>query len=289
MKFGLVFGNMGRFTERGGPAELAQAAEAAGFDSIWAVDHPLFPEEFDSAYPYTRDGKMPLSTDAALPDPLIWLAQAAAATERIRIGTGVLILPLRNPLVLAKELATLDVLSGGRVDLGMGVGWLREEFEAVGVPFGRRGARAEEYVAAMRSLWTDEPASHDGEFVSFSRVRSNPKPVQVPIPVHVGGSSRAAAERAGRIGDGFFPLAGRTAQLVDIARQTAAAAGRDPAALEVTALHPHLHENPSAAVEELRAAGVDRVAVPSFGFGKSTAERLLAFGENVIAGTVILT
>lgn len=283
MKFALAHASMLPLSGPGGIGELARAAEQAGFESLWAVDHPVFPDDFDSKYPYTRDGKMPLSTASVLPDPLIWLAQAAGATERIRVGTGVLILPLRNPVVLAKELATLDSLSGGRVDLGIGVGWLREEFDIVGVPFARRGARTEDYVAAMRALWTSEPASHHGEFISFAQARSNPKPVQPTIPVHVGGSSRAAAERAGRIGDGFFPLAGKLPELVDVVRQTAAGCGRDPDAIEVMASHPHVVEDPVAAVEELRAAGVDRVAVPSFAFRDDTSAALAEFGASVIA------
>lgn len=283
MKFALAHASMLPLPHPGGLVALARSAEEAGFESLWAVDHPVFPADFDSRYPYTRDGKMPLSTGSVLPDPLIWLAQAAAVTERIRVGTGVLILPLRNPVVLAKELATLDALSGGRVDLGIGVGWLREEFDIVGVPFARRGARSEDYVAAMRALWTSEPASHRGEFVSFAQARCNPKPVQPTIPVHIGGSSRAAAERAGRIGDGFFPLAGKLPELVDVVRQTAAGCGRDPEAIEVMASHPRVVEDPVAAVEELRAAGVDRVAVPSFAFRDDTAAGLAAFGETVIA------
>ena len=283
MKFALAHASMLPLPHPGGLVELARSAEQAGFESLWAVDHPVFPDDFDSRYPYTRDGKMPLSTASVLPDPLIWLAQAAAVTERIRVGTGVLILPLRNPVVLAKELATLDALSGGRVDLGIGVGWLREEFDIVGVPFGRRGARSEDYVAAMRALWTSEPASHRGEFVSFAQVRCNPKPVQPTIPVHIGGSSRAAAERAGRIGEGFFPLAGKLPELVDIVRQTAADCDRNPEAIEVMASHPRLVEDPAAAVEELGAAGVDRAAVPSFAFRNDTAAALAEFGETVIA------
>jgi probable F420-dependent oxidoreductase len=287
VKFGLIFANLGRFSGRRGLVELAQGAEAAGFDSVWTVEHVVLPDDFSSRYPFTRDGAMPMSTADVMPDPLIWMAQAAAVTDRLRVGTGVLILPLRNPLVLAKELATLDHLSGGRVDLGVGLGWLREEFDVVGVPWDRRGSRAEEYVAAMRALWTTDPTDFAGEFVNFARVRCNPKPAQRSVPIHIGGASRAAAERAGRIGDGFFPGKGNLAELVDIVRQTAVAHGRDPNAIEVMAGHPRLMEDPLAYSEELRGAGVDRVAVPVFPFHRDTADRLAEFGKTVIARTAV--
>ena len=130
-----------------------------------------------------------------MPDPLIWLAFVAAATTELRLGTGIVILPQRNPVILAKELATLDSLSGGRVEFGIGVGWLKEEFEALGVPWARRGARTDEYIEAMRALWDGDHAAYEGEFVSFDDVSSNPKPAQGRVPIHIGGHSRAAAER----------------------------------------------------------------------------------------------
>lgn len=286
MKFGLQFANTMQFAARAGLVELAQGAEAAGFESVWTVEHVIFPDGYESTYPYDPSGKMPMTPDTPLPDPLIWLTWVAAVTTDLHLGTGILILPQRNPVVLAKELATLDDLAGGRLELGIGVGWLEEEFDALGVPFAKRGARTDDYVAAMRALWDGDKADHQGEFVQFTGASVNPKPPRGRVPIHVGGHSRKAAERAGRLGDGFFPGKGDVAELVEIARQTAADAGRDPEAIEVTAGDAKVFgDDPVGAVQELRAKGVDRVAVPSFLYLKDTAEGLAAFGEKVIAPT----
>ena len=170
--------------------------------------------------------------------------------------------------MLAKAVASLDVLSGGRFDLGIGVGWLEEEFDALGIPFGDRGARTDDYVAAMRALWSDDNTSHEGPFTSFADVTTNPKPVNGSVPIVVGGHSKAAARRAGRLGDGFFPGRGspaELAELIDVVRQSAADAGRDPESVEITAPHAGLFgDDPVAAAEELAAIGVTRTIVPAF-------------------------
>lgn len=286
MKFGIGFANILQFTGREGLVELAQGAEAAGFESLWTVEHVVYPDGYESEYPYDRSGKMVMAADTPLPDPLVWLTWVAAVTERIHLATGILILPQRNPVILAKELATLDALAGGRVELGIGVGWLREEFDALGIPFERRGARTDEYVAAMRALWDADHAEHDGEMVRFAGVSVNPKPPRGRVPIHVGGHSRAAAERAGRLGDGFFPGKGDLPELIDIVHQTASDMGRDPDAIEITAgAPPAMATDPVGAVEELAALGVARVVVPSFLFLSDTADALAAFGEQAIAPT----
>src|SRR4051812_6336185 len=282
-----MFANTMSWGNPAGAVEAARAAEENGFESIWTVEHVVYPDDYQSAYPYSADGKMPAVPSTPMPDPLIWLAYVASVTSRIRLATGILILPERNPVVLAKELATLDHLSGGRVELGIGVGWLREEFDALGVPWERRGARTDEYVEAMRALWASDGASYDGEFASFTRVSSNPKPPNGSVRIVVGGHSRAAAERAGRLGDGLFPGKGspkELGQLLDIARQTAAASGRDPAAIELTAGAPGgLSKDPAAAVEELAAVGVSRVVVPAFMLMKPNAtEAIAAFAQRVL-------
>jgi probable F420-dependent oxidoreductase len=284
MKFGIAFANIITFAEPDGLVTLARGAEAAGFESVWTVEHVIYPEGYESAYPYDPSGRMAMDSGTPLPDPLLWLAFVAAASETLRLGTGILILPLRNPLVLAKELATLDHLSGGRVELGIGVGWLEEEFDALGVPFARRGARTDEYIEVLRSLWDGDHASHDGEFLSFADVSSNPKPTNGRVPIHVGGHSRAAAERAGRLGDGFFPGTGEIGDLVDIVRQTAAAAGRDPAAIEITYGNEALVGlDAGEEVARLAEIGVDRCIVPSFVFLGDTEASLAAYAERVIA------
>ncbi|MCU0269044.1 MAG: LLM class F420-dependent oxidoreductase [Acidimicrobiales bacterium] len=283
MKFGIIFANTMQFAGRDGLVELATGAERAGFESLWTVEHVLYPDGYESTYPYDPSGKMAATPETPLPDPLIWLTWVAAVTTELRIATGILILPQRNPLVLAKELATLDDLSGGRLELGIGVGWLREEFEALGVPFERRGARTDEYVAVLRTLWGADHVSFDGEFARFSGVSVNPKPVRGAVPIHIGGHTRAAAERAGRIGDGFFPGRGDLDELIDITRQSAAAAGRDPAAIEITAWSMGLFgDDPLGAVQELEAQGVDRVVLPAFVFLKDTSDTLEGWAERVI-------
>ena len=283
MKFGIVFANTVTFAGRDGLTDLARHAEAAGFESLWTVEHVVYPDGYESAYPYDRSGKMAGEASTPIPDPLIWLSFVAAATTTLRLGTGILILPQRNPLVLAKEVATLDALSGGRVELGIGVGWLEEEFDALGVPFERRGARTDEYVDALRALWADDHASFSGEFVSFDGVSSNPKPANGRVPVHVGGHSRKAAERAGRLGDGFFPAKGDLDMLIDVMREAAATADRDAEAIEVTTGNADvLGEAGPEAVAALADQGVDRVVVPAFVFLGNPAEDLAAFGERVI-------
>src|SRR5690349_6179339 len=256
MKFALHFGNLA-FPDPEGARRLVRLAEAAGFDSVFAVEHVVVPDNYTSAYPYAATGRLPGGPSAKLPDPLIWLTWVAAATTRLRFMTGVMILPQRNPLVLAKQVATLDYMSGGRFELGIGVGWLKEEFAALGVPFEKRGKRADEYVAAMRALWAADGASFAGEFVNFRDVSCNPKPVARSVPIIVGGHSEAAARRAGRLGDGFFPSIGAqvdTLPLFEVARRAAEAAGRDPAAIEMLGgcpdLLPGSDKDAQAAVEE---------------------------------------
>jgi probable F420-dependent oxidoreductase len=218
-------------------AAYAQAAEEAGFESIWVFEHAVIPADYASRYPYSPEGRIGIEDDD-LPDPFGLLAFLAGVTSRLVLGTGVLILPQRSPVVCAKECATVDRLSGGRLRLGVGVGWLREEAEAVGTTFADRGARTDEYIEAMRVLWRDlEPTFH-GSFTSFDRAKSNPKPAQPGgVPILVGGHSAAAARRAGRLGDGYFPIGLRhddfSARL-ELVRAAASGAGRDPDGIELT-------------------------------------------------------
>jgi probable F420-dependent oxidoreductase len=286
MKFGLRYASLGRYSNGPAAVELAQAAEAAGFDSLWTVEHVVVPAAYQSRYPYSPTGKMGAGLeDFPIPDPLIWLAYVASATRTIKLGTAILILPQRNPVVTAKALATLDHLAGGRrVLLGIGVGWLAEEFAALGVPFEDRGARTDEYVAAMRALWSQERASFKGRYVSFDDVFCRPLPAERRIPVIVGGDTKAAARRAGRLGDGYFPARGAPAELLAEMRRAAGEAGRDPAAIEVTLSAP----TEPAEIEALARLGVSRVAVPvSSGAGLpaqvKTPEDVLRYGKTMIA------
>jgi len=284
MKFGIAFANTGPFASGEGARELGRLAEQAGFESVWTVEHVVYPEGYQSTYPYAPDGKMPGTGANPIPDPMVWLAYIGAVTERLTLATGISLLPERHPILYAKEVATLDAMTGGRVHLGIGIGWLREEFDALGVPWDRRAARTEEYMAVLRALWADDAVTFDGEFVSFESMTSNPKPARKSVPITIGGHSRAAAERAGRVGDGFFPAKGDMAELVDIARTTAAAQGRDPEAIEMTGVHAGLFgDDPHAAVEEAAAWGLDRLAVPSFLFFADPESTILAMGENLVA------
>jgi probable F420-dependent oxidoreductase len=288
MKFTLHFGN-NTFPDFAAAARLCRLAEAAGFDSVIAIDHVVFPENYTSPYPYSPTGRLPGGPSAPLPDPLIWMAAMAAVTTTLRFMTGVIILPLRNPLVLAKQVATLDQLSGGRVELGIGVGWLREEFEALGVPFAGRGKRSDEYVGAMRALWAAEGASFAGEFVSFDAVTCSPRPVAGRVPIVVGGHSEAAARRAGRLGDGFFPSIGATIDtlpLYEVARQAAREAGRDPAALEMIGgcpdLLPGSGRDAGDAIAGRARHGIGRLVLPAGAFLPDLEGNLARFGDTVI-------
>jgi probable F420-dependent oxidoreductase len=288
VRFGIAFANTGPFVEPDAAAGFATAAEQAGFDSLWTVEHVVVPSGYESTYPYSPSGKMPGPEDSPIPDPLIWLAYVAAATSRIKLATGVLILPQRNPLILAKELATLDHLSGGRVNLGIGVGWLAEEFAAIGVPFAERGARADDYVAAMRKLWREDAATHHSDFADFTDCIVRPRPVARSIPIHIGGHSTAAARRAGRLGDGFFPVSrdsfDKLASLYDLVRTTAKNAGRDPAAIEFTTglTRPSAPDTVDE-VKRLADLGTDRLVVPSFLFWRDPAGELARYADEIIA------
>jgi len=286
MKFGLRYANLGRYANGPAAVELAQAAEAAGFDSIWTVEHVVVPHGYQSRYPYSDTGRMGSGLeDFPIPDPLIWLTYIASATRTLKLGTAILILPQRNPVITAKAVASLDHLAGGgRVLLGIGVGWLAEEFATLGVPFEDRGARTDEYVAAMRALWSQERASFSGRFVSFRNVFCRPLPPNRRIPIIVGGDTKAAARRAGRIGDGYFPARGAPAELYDEMRRAAVEAGRNPDAIEITAQAP----TEIAEIEALAKRGVSRVAVPVSGAAGlpaqvGTPDDVLRYGKDVIA------
>jgi len=284
MKVGIAFANILNFGTPEGSIQFAQAAEKAGVDSLWTVEHVIYPSNYDSEYPYDTSGKMMMAPDTDLTDPLIWLTWLAANTSSIRLGTGILILPERNPLVLAKELGTLDSLSGGRVELGIGVGWLKEEFDALGIPWERRGARTDEYVAVMQKLWSGNEVSFDGEFVSFENISSNPKPVHGSVPITIGGHSDAAARRAGRIGNGFFPGNGDLQHMLNLMNESAEQNGRDPKEIEVNWGDTEIMgSDPIAAAEKLKSQGVTRIILPSVMFLNNTEEQLAEFGERVVS------
>ena len=285
MKFGLAFASSVG-TDPESALEICRVAEAVGFDSVWGGEHVIRPAHIESPYPYTEDGRMPGEDETPIPDPLVWLAYVAAAAPTVRLGTCILIVPQRNPVVLAKELATLDHLSGGRVDLGIGVGWLKEEFDVLGVPWERRGARTDEYLAAMAALWAGPQAEFHGEFVDFGPSTCSPRPKSGSIPILVGGDTGAAVRRAARIGSGYFP--GTTdpealsARILELGR-AAESAGRDVSEIEVHAIFGPQMAAPEAGAEQLAAQGVARAMLPAFFFaGPGGMDRLAEFGEKIV-------
>jgi probable F420-dependent oxidoreductase len=286
MKFGLAFASsIG--TDPDSALEIARIGASVGFESIWGGEHVVRPAQIASPYPYSEDGQMPGEPETPIPDPLIWLAYVAAAAPSVKLGTCILILPQRNPLVLAKELATLDHLSGGRVELGIGVGWLKEEFEALGVPWERRGARTDEYLGALRALWAGPDAEFHGEFVDFEPATCSPRPTRGSIPIMVGGDSAAAIRRAARFGDSFFPGTDDPevlAHLIVDLGKAAAAANRPRDSIGVSAIFGRQMADPVAGAQQMAEIGVTRAMVPAFFFaGPGGLDRLAEFGENVIA------
>src|SRR5215831_9022199 len=255
----------------------ARTAEQGGFHSLWAPEHVVLLDRYASKYPYSKDGKLPMpDTKIDILDPFAALTFAAAHTKTLRLGTGICLIPERNPVVTAKEIASLDKLSNGRFELGVGIGWLAEEFTAVGVPWERRAERTREYLKAMKLLWTEEEPEFEGEFCSFPKVCSYPKPVQQPHPpIIFGGESAPALKRVGEVGDGWFGVnvAPEDAKAkIQRMRQYAKTAGRDPEKL-------HFSVSPGIGarvgldeVKRYRDAGVHQVVVGTIPRDPKTAQ-----------------
>lgn len=285
MKIGLIPANIGSPT-----GELmigmAKLAEQVGFESIWTFEHVIIPIDYESKYPYSADGKMGVDPEANFVDPLIALSAIAASTKTIRLGTGVNILSQANPLYVAKQAASLDFVSGGRFELGVGIGWLREEFKACGTPYERRGARFDDYVQAMRKVWSGDVVEHQSEFLDWTGFKSNPTPVQDPFPVVIGGTKGKAFERVARYGNGWFAPTASPTQLEPLLGQldeACSAASRDRSEIEVTAMWFPNPEDLSD-VERYASLGVGRLVVPLPTIVKGNPiESLQAFAENVLA------
>jgi probable F420-dependent oxidoreductase len=282
MKFGLMFSNIGPFSQPEGLTHLAQTAENCGVESLWTVEHVAVPVGYESRYPYSDSGKMPGPDNAPIPDPLVWLSFAAAVTKTIKLATGILILPQRNPIYTAKEFATLDVLSKGRVIAGIGIGWLQEEFDALDIPFKERAPRTEECVAALRQLWGEKALPFEGKFYSWPAIESNPKPVQPGgVPIVVGGHVEAAARRAARIGDGFFPAGGDLPTLFAAVRDECERNGRDPGEVELTTGGSIRSLDDVKRFEDM---GVSRLILPPPGFDPEAVEKgLEKLGNDLIS------
>jgi probable F420-dependent oxidoreductase len=276
MKIGLIPVNIA-FQDAEAIAVLAREAEAAGVESLWTFEHVVVPLQYESRYPYDKSGKMALTPETNFVDPLICLSWIAAVTSRLRLGTGVNILSQSNPLYMAKQAASLDFMSGGRFMLGVGIGWLEEEFRAMGVPFERRGARFDDYVLAMRKVWSGEVVEHQSEFVDWSGFKSFPLPVQDPLPVIVGGAKGKVYQRIARYGDGWYAptrspedLAPRLAELARVCSEE----GRPYEELEITAMW-----NLRGGLDEVKAysdLGVARLNIPLAALGEANPVDALA-------------
>ncbi|MEQ8663084.1 MAG: TIGR03619 family F420-dependent LLM class oxidoreductase [Gammaproteobacteria bacterium] len=269
MKYGIFFANVGRFADPAPFAALVTGAERHGFESVWTVEHVVIPVGYQATYPYDPSGRIPIPSDTALPDPLLPLAYAAALTRTIKLATGILILPQRHPFYIAKEAATLDRLSNGRFLLGVGIGWMKDEFDALGIPFDERAGRTDATIRAMRSLWQGEPAAFESRYFRWGAVEMHPKPLGARgVPIVIGGHSAASARRAARYGDGFFPAVTTPAEvsaLREVIARECEVVGRDPDAIEITAL---LGADEPGAAEAMAAAGVARLLI---GYGMGAA------------------
>lgn len=257
------------FNEHTSPEYIAAAAamvEKLGYDSFWVPEHVLFFPEYESKYPYSEDGRIQ-GDPRSLLDPLTALTYVAANTSKIRLGTGICLVPQRNPVYTAKQVADLDYLSGGRVDFGIGIGWLKEEFNALGVPWTDRAGRTEECIGVMKTLWCDELSSFQGKYFSFEAAYQNPKPVQRPHPPLIfGGESRAALKRVATLGQGWFTFnvtPESLAQGIDILQPLLEEQGRtiSDISISVTPDRQHINQESLKRFEEL---GAEQIILPLF-------------------------
>jgi probable F420-dependent oxidoreductase len=250
---------------------LGPVLEERGFESLWVAEHVVLFDDYDSKYPYADSGRFPGGGDSGLLEPLTALAFVAATTTTLRLGTGICLVGQRNPVYTAKQVADVDVLSGGRVDFGVGIGWLREEFDAVAMPFEHRGARSDEHLAVMKALWTDETSSFDGRYYQLPECRMYPKPVQQPHPpIHVGGESDGALRRVARHGQGWFGfnrLPDQVPEALERLDSALGAEGRSRAEIAVSVC-PYFNPVDVDAIKHYADLGVDRVILVVFGFDR---------------------
>jgi len=281
MKLGLVPINVG-VASIDQMTELAQYAEALGFESVWTFEHVITPVDYASKYPYDRSGKTGIEPESNFLDPLIALTHIAAVTTTLRLGTGVNILPQVSPLYLAKQVASLEFASRGRVELGLGIGWLREEYQALGVPFERRGARFDDYVEALRKVWSGDEVEHQSEFLSWSGFKSNPAAESLRIVI--GGDKGRAFERTARFAQGWFAPTNSADSLRKGMRSLTEACdvvGRDPADIEITCMWEA--RGGVAEVEAFAAAGANRLLVPLQALGSEPLKAMETLARDVIA------
>jgi probable F420-dependent oxidoreductase len=284
MKFGLVPVNVGvKSVDQ--LVGISQLAESVGIESVWTFEHVMVPQDYASKYPYSADGKMGARPETNFVDPLIALSAIAANTKTLRLGTGINIVSQANPLLLAKQAASLDFVSGGRFMLGAGIGWLREEFDAMGVPFEGRGARFDDYIAAMKKVWSGDVVEHRSDYINWSGFKSFPIPQgEGGIPIIMGGTKGKIYERVARHGDGWFLPVDSPEALAPKLKPLAAACeavGRDPETVEISCMW-----NMQGGLDNIKAfedAGASRIIVPIFALGKDPGEGITQLAENIIS------
>ncbi|MDG1702874.1 MAG: LLM class F420-dependent oxidoreductase [Pseudomonadales bacterium] len=264
-------------TEPGFIKDAVQLAEAKGVHGIWVPEHVLLFPDYASTYPYSDSGRMPGDPEGLL-DPFTALTFIAAHTQRVRLGTGICLVPQRQPVYTAKMVADVDYLSGGRVDFGVGIGWLKEEFQNLGMDFASRGARTEEYLLAMKALWSEGISEFKGQTLNLEPCHFNPKPVQRPHPpIIFGGESDAAMRRVARLGDGWYGYdltpedLGRRLNSLDAGL---ASTGRDRSQIQVI-VGPNRHPVTEQTLYEYSAVGADQVVVPMFASNLAKLEQRL--------------
>ncbi len=283
MKFGLIPVNIGF------PVDMmigfAQAAEQAGVESLWTFEHVMVPLDYQSKYPYNDSGKMGGPPETPFLDPLIALSTIASATSTIRLGTGVNILSQANPLYIAKQAASLDLVSNGRFMLGVGIGWLEEEFDAMGVPFARRGARFDDYVQAMRKIWSGDVVEHQSDFINWTGFKSYPLPVQDPFPVIIGGAQGKVYQRIARYGNGWYAPTTSPEELapkLEELKSVCADEGRNYDDIEITAMWTM--QGGLDSVKQYADLGVHRLNIPLQAMGEANpADGLAKLHEEILS------
>ncbi len=283
MKFALIPVNVGVSSVEQ-MIGMAQAAENAGVESVWTFEHVIVPNDYSSKYPYSPNGKMGTTPETNFVDPLIALTAVAMNTTKLRLGTGVNILSQSNPLFMAKQAASLDMVSNGRFMLGVGIGWLQEEFLAMGTPFEKRGARFDDYLTAMKKAWSGDTVEHQSEFLNWTGFKSYPVPKA--LDVHIGGSKGKAFERVAKFGQGWFSPTMTPDQIKpDLAKlkDACAAEGRDVSEIEVSSMWM-LNDDAFDNIRRFEDLGVSRLICPLFGLGtKNPMDGIAKLGDEVIS------
>jgi probable F420-dependent oxidoreductase len=273
MKFGVFAPLAGPFATGEYLNLLGPAVEERGFDSLWTAEHVVLFDQYASSYPYSADGKIPAPPDSGMLEPLTSLAFLAANTTKLRLGTGILLLPQRNPVYTAKETSNLDFLSGGRLDLGIGVGWLEEEFRVVHVPFKHRGARTRSYCEVLKRLWCDEVSEYKDEFYELPACRMYPKPIQKPHPpLHFGGETDAALKRVAALGQGWYGMNRTPDEAKQGVERLAGFLGEQGRSLDdvQVSICPYMKPMEADWIPRYQDAGVDQVIFFVLGFDRDS-------------------